>query len=844
MRKLLDVLFGTEREERRIGLLTIAILVLTMLVTGGVIFAVLAQQLRAELENGLVRILHDRTALFHHEVNTGIDIASSIANRRPHVTKLMSAIHDGSGKLETRREIGRVLNTIQRDQKSSAIALYDVRGDLVASSGEFLRTPFAVSLRHPEKTSLLWRDGYYLNVTTTMRLNGAADGAEIGTVKLEYPLADMTRAFLNYHGLGETGEIALCAALSAEQMSCFPTRHRPQPFDSARHVKGTPTPLSEALDGKKGSVATLDYREHEVLDAFQPAGDSGLGMAVKIDTAELTQPIRAHFLWIAPFLATLLALGFALLRWQVGPIVREMVASRSRLKQSHDEVLASHAALLNTNQALMEADAKVREVEADNDRQMNALADANVRMALFYASMERVREADESLTKNGEMEAFCHGIVSNAMSLTSAHYGALGVFGADGNLASFVTEGIDAETRTRLGNLPTGKGLLGAFYHEGKIVRVDDIAADPRACGFPPNHPPMKSLIGVPIGAGSTNHGVLYLADKDNGVPFTDNDELLMDMLGMEIGLVLQRYDLLNTLRVTNQTLQTEREEQRVLITRLEEAQNQLLQSEKMASIGQLAAGVAHEINNPIGYVNSNLGSLDTYIQSIFNVVAAYELAENAITDSTALSSVQAAKQAADLEFLREDISALMAESRDGITRVKKIVQDLKDFSHVDEAEWQWTDLHSGIDTTLNIVWNELKYKTEVIKEYGNLPEVNCFPSQLNQVFMNLLVNAGHAIETRGTITIRTGAEGERVWVEIADSGKGIAPEHLTRIFEPFFTTKPVGTGTGLGLSLSYGIIQKHNGHIEVESVIGNGTMFRVWLPVQQGTTINLSPRQ
>jgi signal transduction histidine kinase len=835
LKRLLDILFGMERKERRIGLLTIAILALSMLVTGGVIFAVLAQQLRAELENGLVRTLHDRTALFHHEINAGIDIAGSIANSRPYVTKLMSAIHDGSGNnKETRREIGRVLDTIQRDQKSSALALYDVRGELVASSGEFLRAPFAVSLRHPKNTSLLWRDGYYLNVTATMRLNGAADGAEIGTVKLEYPLADMTRAFLDYHGLGETGEIALCAALSANQMRCFPTRHRPQPFDSARHVKGAPTPLSEALDGKNGIVATLDYREHEVLDAFHPAGDSGLGMVVKIDTAELTQPIRAHFLWIAPFLAALLALGFALLRWQVGPIVREMVTSRSRLKQTHDEVLASHAALLNTNQALMEANAKVHEAEAINDRQMNALADSNVRMVLYHASMERVREADAALSKGGEIETFCHNIVSNAMSLTGARYGALGLFGADGNLARFVTEGIDAETRARLGNLPTGKGLLGAFYHEGKIVRVDDIAADPRACGFPPNHPPMKSLIGVPIGTGNTTHGVLYLTDKNNGEPFTDNDEILMDMLGMEIGHVLQRYDLLGDLHVTNQTLQTEREEQRVLIAKLEDAQNQLLQSEKMASIGQLAAGVAHEINNPIGYVNSNLSSLDNYIQSIFGVVAAYEQAENAITDSAALSRVQAAKRGADLEFLRQDVADLMTESREGITRVKKIVQDLKDFSHVDEAEWQWTDLHHGLDATLNIVWNELKYKVEVIKEYGNLPEIECFPSQLNQVFMNLLVNAGHAIEERGTITIRTGAENEQIWVEIADSGKGIAPEHLTRIFEPFFTTKPVGKGTGLGLSVSYNIVQKHHGSIEVESEIGKGTTFRVWLPIKR----------
>lgn len=176
-----------------------------------------------------------------------------------------------------------------------------------------------------------------------------------------------------------------------------------------------------------------------------------------------------------------------------------------------------------------------------------------------------------------------------------------------------------------------------------------------------------------------------------------------------------------------------------------------------------------------------------------------------------------------------------MDESKDGITRVKHIVQNLKDFSHVDvSGEWHFDDLHKGINSTLNIANNEIKYKSEVVKEYGELPEVECLLPQLNQVFMNLLVNSAHAIEERGTITIRTGQQGEEVWVEIADTGKGIAPEHQKKIFDPFFTTKPIGKGTGLGLLLAYGIIQKHHGRIEMQSEVGKGTVFRVWLPIRQ----------
>ncbi len=274
------------------------------------------------------------------------------------------------------------------------------------------------------------------------------------------------------------------------------------------------------------------------------------------------------------------------------------------------------------------------------------------------------------------------------------------------------------------------------------------------------------------------------------------------------------------------------------LNARLGEAQAQLLQSEKMASIGQLAAGVAHEINNPIGYVHSNIGSLEGYLDDLFRMLDAYAGAETVLASAPAVRvELLRLKADLDLDFLREDIPKLMAESKDGITRVKKIVQDLKDFSHVDSnQEWKWADLHLGLDSTLNVVNNEIKYKAEVVKEYGVLPQIECLPSQLNQVFLNLLVNAAHAMPdgARGTITLRSGCDDRQVWIEVEDTGSGIAPENLKRIFDPFFTTKPIGRGTGLGLSLSYGIVHKHGGRIEVKSELGKGTTFRVTLPLTQ----------
>lgn len=266
----------------------------------------------------------------------------------------------------------------------------------------------------------------------------------------------------------------------------------------------------------------------------------------------------------------------------------------------------------------------------------------------------------------------------------------------------------------------------------------------------------------------------------------------------------------------------------------LKDAQAQLLQSEKMASIGQLAAGVAHEINNPVGYVSSNMSSLKIYMAELFQLFSAYQKIEKELPDCESKSELLALKEKLDLDYLQQDIVDLVDESLEGVHRVKKIVQDLKDFSHVDESEWQYADLHKGLNSTLNIVHNELKYKAEVIKEYGDLPKVVCMASQLNQVFMNLLINASHAIEVKGTVFIRTGQQDEDwVWVEIEDTGKGITPENLLHIFEPFFTTKEVGKGTGLGLSLAYGIIEKHHGRIEVDSELGVGTRFRIWLPIE-----------
>ncbi|MFH1797767.1 MAG: ATP-binding protein [Candidatus Omnitrophota bacterium] len=241
----------------------------------------------------------------------------------------------------------------------------------------------------------------------------------------------------------------------------------------------------------------------------------------------------------------------------------------------------------------------------------------------------------------------------------------------------------------------------------------------------------------------------------------------------------------------------------------LKDAQSQLVQSEKLASIGQLAAGIAHEINNPIGFIKSNLNTFEEYKNKLFEIAGKTES-----------------------DFMVKDINNLIGETKDGVDRISKIVKDLKSFSRRDEGVMTPSDLNEIVEGILGVVWNEIKYKAELKKDYGKIPLVNCSAQQMGQVFVNLILNAAQAIEEKGTITLRTCLREKQVCVEISDTGGGIRQEYLTKIFDPFFTTKEKDKGTGLGLSISYDIVRKHNGKIDVESEIGKGAKFTVCLPV------------
>jgi|Deesub1362B_J571_1020462.scaffolds.fasta_scaffold01498_4 signal transduction histidine kinase len=293
-------------------------------------------------------------------------------------------------------------------------------------------------------------------------------------------------------------------------------------------------------------------------------------------------------------------------------------------------------------------------------------------------------------------------------------------------------------------------------------------------------------------------------------------------------------------LQKLNQKLQKTTEELRKRNEALKNAQDQLIQSEKMASIGQLAAGIAHEINNPLGYLYGNLNVLKNYIGDLRSLLSQYEILADQVNEEKwdkakeLVASIQEYKEKIDYEFLISDLNQLVEDSINGAERIEKVVASLRDFSSMEAGEATPCDINRILDNALNLVWNEIKYKADVIKEYATLPEILGYPAQLTQVFMNILLNAAQAIEDHGVIRIETAADDGQVTVSITDNGIGIPRAILGRIFDPFFTTKDPGTGSGFGLTVAYNIVKRHQGKIEVESEVGKGTTFRVILPVTE----------
>lgn len=266
----------------------------------------------------------------------------------------------------------------------------------------------------------------------------------------------------------------------------------------------------------------------------------------------------------------------------------------------------------------------------------------------------------------------------------------------------------------------------------------------------------------------------------------------------------------------------------------IKDTQTKLMQSEKMASVGLLAAGVAHEINNPMSFIISNVDILEEYSEQFLSLIMLYkQISLDSTNKEALLKQIEAFENEIDLDFIEQDLPSLIKDTKEGTSRVKEIVQGLKDFSHADqESSHSYSDLNDCINSTLKVANNELKYHCDIQTNLEELPKTYCAPGQIKQVILNLLINAGHAIKEKGTIEINSQYSNGQITVSIKDDGCGIPEDKIDKLFDPFYTTKPLGKGTGLGLAISYGIIQDHKGKIDIESKQGVGSTFTISLPV------------
>ncbi len=384
-----------------------------------------------------------------------------------------------------------------------------------------------------------------------------------------------------------------------------------------------------------------------------------------------------------------------------------------------------------------------------------------------------------------------------------------------------------------------------AYSAAGVIQKVNRAMADlfgytqarmqgmpgPQVCLNAEDYAELGRLAGIVLPHGEPLRHEMWMRHADGHPIWVQIDAHVADPDDPGVGTWWMLQDR-TEIRAAQQQLQARFEELRETNRKLEEAQNKLLQQDRMASIGQLAAGVAHEINNPVGFVGSNFNTLRQYVESLLALVGAGDELAAAPQDAGAAARLARLREEVELDYLREDLPQLLDECADGLGRVKKIVQDLKDFSRVDQSDWHEADLNAGLESTLNVVRHEVKYRADVVKRLAPLPPVTCLAAQLNQVFMNLIVNAAQALGDHGTITLSTGTQEGWAWVQVDDTGCGMSDEVRRRIFEPFYTTKEVGKGTGLGLSLSFSIVQRHHGTIQVRSAPGVGSSFRVWVPI------------
>lgn len=561
-------------------------------------------------------------------------------------------------------------------------------------------------------------------------------------------------------------------------------------------------------------------------------------------------------------LATVGAAGLAALmaRRLTAPLLQFGQAASAIAKGGFDRSLRSHQMpigiqeldMLDTafNQMVNRLQASFAALEAAN-------TNLETRVQQRTAELELTHQIASQIRNSLEVETILATAVERIQQLLQIDRCTFGWYLPTASIPGWevTTEARRPDVSTVVGTYPIeAVGPLSTALVSQEVIRIDDVAEMPE--------PILRELLlsldcvsflALPLTTQSGKIGAVVCSHTTDLRPWQDEEVALVTGVINQLAIALNQAELYHQARENALQAQTQAQELSEALQNLTQAQAQLVQTEKMSSLGQLVAGVAHEINNPVNFIYGNVSHAQEYAQDLLNLVDLYQ-----VTYPTASPEIEDEITAIDLEFLKTDLTKLLNSMKLDADRIREIVTSLRTFSRLDEAEFKAVDIHEGIESTLMILHNRLKAKPEhpaieVIKQYAELPKIECFPGQLNQVFMNLLTNAIDALEetsqgrtfadmaaTPSQIKIRTEVlQNNWIAIHISDNGAGIPPAVLDRLFDPFFTTKTVGKGTGLGLSISHQIItEKHKGHLRCQSVLGQWTEFTVEIPIRQAAAI------
>ncbi|MBD2438011.1 ATP-binding protein [Nostoc sp. FACHB-110] len=471
---------------------------------------------------------------------------------------------------------------------------------------------------------------------------------------------------------------------------------------------------------------------------------------------------------------------------------------------------------------------------------------------LAYELLERYQEIDllhdisMQVTASLNLKQVSRLLIQEASQLIPSTGGAILLLDKKKNILEVLAEiGEDSYLQHPI---KLGEGLIGSIVQIGRGEIVNNIVSYPRLLEEPKQ---FNSLICVPLNLDELVAGAIVIG-SENSVNYTNRDLKLLSILAMQAGVAIQKALIYEQSCETAKIAQIQAQQLQNTIHELQQTQAQLIQSEKMSSLGQLVAGIAHEINNPVNFISGNISHAQQYVDDLLRLIEIYQNNCNYIPE------IQTLAEEIDLDFLTKDLPKLIGSMNLGIKRVREIVLSLRNFSRSEQAQMTASDIHEGIDSTLLILNNRIKtgcgkFSMEVVKNYDVLPLVECYPSQLNQVFMNIIANAIDALEEQekdGIITISTSLENGKALanyphavIKIQDNGPGMSKSVCDRLFEPFFTTKPVNKGTGLGMSICRKIIEKHNGKIECLSEPGKGTIFCIQIPINYRKNPDLSKK-